>query len=151
MRRFRREIEATKKLNHASIIKLIDHSALDDGAGSDRQFLVMPIANGGDLTRRDRLSSFEGSLDSVVQVAKQVAAALSVAHANGIIHREVKPANILFTGMGPEIWLTDFGICLIREEPRITEPPEAVGPRSFMAPELEDGGQLAVIAARHWA
>jgi serine/threonine protein kinase len=107
----------------------------------------MPIANGGDLTRRDRLSSFEGSLDSVVQVAKQIAAALSVAHANGIIHRDVKPANILFTGLGPEIWLTDFGICLIREEPRITEPPEAVGPRSFMAPELEDGGQLAVTDA----
>jgi serine/threonine protein kinase len=145
--RFRREIDAIKRLDHPNIIKLIDHSALEESAGSDHQFLVMPIAQGGDLSRPDRLKLYEGSIDSVLQSARQIADALKAAHAKNIIHRDVKPANILFTGIGPEIWLTDFGICLIREESRITEPPEAVGPRAFMAPELEGGGQLEVTPA----
>jgi serine/threonine protein kinase len=83
----------------------------------------------------------------VVTVAKQITAALIAAHAANVIHRDVKPKNILFTGNGHETWLTDFGICLIREAPRITELPEVMGPREFMAPELADGGELDVTPA----
>jgi hypothetical protein len=146
--RFRREIEAIKRLTdpdthqaHPNIISLIDHSALDDTGNPEKQFLVMPIANGGDLDDAGRLSLYKDSIDAVLQVAKQVAGALSAAHAAKIVHRDVKPENILFTGAGHELWLSDFGICLIREAPRITEPPEVMGPRAFMAPELEQGGQ----------
>jgi tRNA A-37 threonylcarbamoyl transferase component Bud32 len=146
--RFRREIDAIKRLTdrdtqqtHPYIISLIDHSALDD---TGNQFLVMPIANGGDLSDPGRFSLYKDSIDGVLQVAKQIARALSAAHAAEIIHRDVKPANILFTGRGHELWLSDFGICLIREAPRMTEPPEVMGPRAFMAPELEQGGQLEV-------
>ena len=144
--RFRREIDAIKRLTnpetrqaHPNIISLIDHSALDNTGDPEKQFLVMPIANGGDLSDPGRLSLYKDSIDGVLQVAKQVACALSAAHAAEIVHRDVKPENILFAGFGHELWLSDFGICLIREAPRVTEPPEVMGPRAFMAPELEQG------------
>jgi len=149
--RFVREIEAIKRLTdpktqeaHPNIISVIDHSALDDIENPDKQFLVMPIAQGGDLSRPGRLSLYKDSIDGILQVAKQVATALSAAHVANIIHRDVKPENILFTGDGHDLWLSDFGICLIRELPRLTESPEVMGPWAFMAPELAMGGELAV-------
>ncbi len=152
--RFRRQVEAIKRLTdpethqaHPNVISLIDHSALDEDQDTEKQFLVMPIAEGGDLSAPGRLSLYKDSIDTVLQVAKQLTAALIAAHAVQIIHRDVKPKNILFTGNGHETWLSDFGICLLREAPRITETPEVMGPRAFMAPELEDGGQLDVTPA----
>jgi len=104
--RFRNEIDAIKRLDHPNIIKLVDHSALDVGASDDKQFLVMPVAEGGDLSRSDRLGLYKGSIEAVLQVAKQIAAGLRAAHAVGVIHRDIKPENILFKGIGHEIWLT---------------------------------------------
>lgn len=146
--RFRHEIEAIKRLQHPNIIRLIDHSALDNPNGEiEKQFLVMPIAGGGDLSEAGRVSVYKDVIDGVIQVGKQLASALAAAHAEGIIHRDVKPENILFTGVGHEAWLSDFGICLLRERARATDSGEVVGPGSFLAPELEDGGQLNVTPA----
>jgi serine/threonine protein kinase len=145
--RFRNEIEAIKKLHHPNVIRLIDHSALDDPSSDEKQFMVMPIAAGGDLSSAGRLSLYPTSPDSIVVVAKQIAGALTAAHAAHIVHRDIKPQNILFTGNGHETWLSDFGICLLRENPRSTDSGEVVGPRACMAPELEDGGKLHVTPA----
>jgi serine/threonine protein kinase len=146
--RFRHEIEAIKRIQHPNIIKLIDHSALDNPNGEiEKQFLVMPIAGGGDLSEAGRVSIYKDIIDGVIQVGKQLASALAAAHAEGIIHRDVKPENILFTGIGHETWLSDFGICLLRKQARTTDSGEVVGPRAFLAPELEDGGQLDVTPA----
>ncbi len=142
------EIEAIKRLSHPNIVKLIDHSALDDPAGElAKQYLVMPIASGGDLGDPGRVSLYADNIDSTVHVAKQIAAGLEAAHLAGIVHRDIKPGNILSTGNGHEIWIADFGICHLRESERITPADEVVGPRAFMAPELEYGGQLDVTAA----
>jgi len=146
--RFRNEIEATKRLSHPNIISLIDHSALSETSiAPEEQFLVMPIAQGGHLGDRDRLTLYKGSVDAVLQVAKQVACALEVAHAAGVVHRDIKPQNILFTGKGHNIWISDFGISLICGADRSTETGEIIGRRGFTAPELEDGGRLDVTPA----
>lgn len=143
--RFRAEVEAIKRLQHPNVIRLIDHSALDsEDLSETRQFLVMPIAAGGDLSAPTRVALYHNNLDSTLSVALQLASALDAAHAADVIHRDVKPENVLFTGHGHDAWLTDFGICLLREAPRITPADEIVGPRGFIAPECEDGGLLNV-------
>jgi len=146
--RFRNEIEAIKRVHHPNIIKLVDHSALNNPNNEiEKQFLVMPIADGGNLSATGRVSIYKDMIDGVVLVGKQLASGLSAAHANNVIHRYVKPENILFTGVGHEVWLSDFGICLLREQARSTDAGEIVGPRAFLAPELEDGGKLDVTFA----
>jgi hypothetical protein len=69
------------------------------------------------------------------------------AHAAGIVHRDIKPANILFSKLDHEVWLSDFGICHSGSEERHTEVGEVVGPKGFIAPELEPGGQIPVSGA----
>jgi hypothetical protein len=141
--RFRREVEAIKLLDHPNIIKLIAHSALEvDGASPEKRFLVMPLALGGDLSKRAAL--YKDNLDGTLIVARQIASALDSAHAAGIVHRDIKPQNILFTGQNNDVLLTDFGICFVRDEKRYTPDDEVVGPWAFMAPELEHGGALDV-------
>jgi serine/threonine protein kinase len=142
--RFQKEVEAIKLLQHPNIITLIDHSAFDD-ASAEKQYLVMPIAAGGDLGQEGRVRLYTDNIDAVLGVAKQVASGLSAAHAAGVTHRDIKPANILSTGNGHDVWISDFGICFLRDSERHTEMAEVVGPRSFMAPELEYGGKLEVM------
>lgn len=141
-RRFENEVKALTKLAHPNIIKLIDHSALDVGFSGSANYLVMPIAKGGDLSEPERLRLCMQSIENCLPIANQLTAALAAAHAANVIHRDVKPRNILFVGPGSELWLSDFGICLIGEADRSTELGEIVGPRYFMAPELEEWGPL---------
>lgn len=146
--RFRAEVEAIRTLQHPNVVPLIDHSALDASEGDvERQYLVMPIAADKSLADSGRAARYKDNIEGTLNVALQLAAALQAAHVEGIIHRDVKPANVLLTGNGHEIWLCDFGICLIRQAERHTETHEVVGPRMFMAPELEAGGQLDVTPA----
>jgi serine/threonine protein kinase len=142
--RFLNEVRAVTTLKHPHVIPLIDHSALDaHPSDKERQYIVMPIAAGGSLAKA--AARFKGDVRRTIKVAKQIAAALAAAHAQRIIHRDVKPANILFQmDGGDDIWVGDFGICLIDDgQSRHTEVDERPGPAMFMAPELS-GGQLDV-------
>ena len=145
-KRFESEVAAISLLRHPNIVRLVDHSALgatDDDGGKD--FIVMPLAAGGDLS--ERAQDYKDSLEKVLEVARALASALSAAHALGVVHRDVKPANVLFADEGNLPWLSDFGICLIRDRERATETHEVAGPWAFMAPEVEDGGRLEVMPA----
>jgi serine/threonine protein kinase len=144
--RFLNEVAAIKTLNHQNVVRLIDHSALDaEPDVSEKQFLVMPFAAQGDLTKRRQL--YTKNIDATLKVAKSLAEGLKAAHDQEIIHRDVKPANILFPDVSHDVWLADFGICLIRDAARSTLDDEAVGPIQFMAPELEAGGKLDISPA----
>lgn len=120
--RFLQEVRACKSLRHPNIIEVVDHSALDDlSADDEKMYLVMRHLEGGDLERRARI--YQGSVDSTLDVAVALAGALQHAHGHGVVHRDVKPANILFAGQDNVPTLSDFGICLIRGEDRSTETP----------------------------
>jgi serine/threonine protein kinase len=137
--RFRREVDILRRLDDANIIKLIDAQVQEDGSEDD-SYLVMPIAERGDLD--DRLSLYRDQLESVVQVALQIARALKHAHDAKVVHRDVKPGNILFPKVGHDVWVSDFGLSYdLEAQERHTPDGEVVGPRVFIAPELTEYGQ----------
>ncbi len=133
--RFERESRAAAQLNHPNTVRIYD-TGLED----DLVFLVMEHVDGPSL--REVLRR-EGPLDPVVVAAlgEQVAAALGDAHAHGLVHRDVKPANILLASDGT-VKVTDFGIAkaLSGTDATLTTPGTVVGTAAYVAPEqLEDG------------
>lgn len=143
--RFVTEVRAGLMLSHPNIVSIVDHSLLAED--EDKKFIVSPIAAGKDLSRRVGL--YKGALDSTVVVARGLCEALAHAHSNLIIHRDVKPENVLFPSEDShQPWLADFGICLYTDAAsRVTGENEVVGSAYFMAPELEAGGVLDVTPA----
>ena len=100
--RFIKEAHIVASLNHPSIITIYDIDRLADG----RYYLAMEFLPGGDLARH------KGELfapERALQIVRQVASGLAVVHDKGLVHRDVKPANVLFRGDGTAV-LTDFGV-----------------------------------------
>jgi serine/threonine protein kinase len=132
--RFKQEVAAMLKLDHRDILKVVDHSF----AGTE-PFLVSEFCDGGTLE-----SSVERRLprlDDAFRWFIYIADAVNHAHSQGVIHRDLKPANIFLRSPTFIPLVGDFGLCYLEEtaKERHTEVSEAVGPRFFMAPELEDG------------
>lgn len=142
--RFRQEVEILRRLHHDNIITIVDARLAED-RDEEISYLVMPIAQHGDLDAR--LGIYTGHLGTIIEVAKQIAAALAYAHAAKIIHRDIKPGNILFPEVGHKLWVADFGLSLDQMAERNTADGEVVGPRFFIAPELDEGGALNVAPA----
>ena len=137
--RFMAEIEALKRIYHPNVIRIVDHSTPEDlrDEKEPTYWFVMPKAEGRDLSKR--LPLYKDSIDATLSVAIQLTEALRAAHSAGIIHRDVKPANILFAGSGHDLWLSDFGICHTVDSERLTPDGRVMGPRGFTAPEIESG------------
>jgi hypothetical protein len=135
--RFLREIRITAQLNHPHILPL-----LDSGEADGLLFYVMPYVAGGSL--RGRLHRGEGwTLDTVRPLVRDVAAALEHAHRQGVIHRDVKPENILFFEGEPMV--ADFGIARAVTSAggdQLTRSGFPVGTPGYMSPEQAMGGSL---------
>lgn len=127
-KRFVREAHIVASLNHPSIITIYDVDRLADG----RDYLAMEFLAGGDLARH------KGEVfapERALQIVRQVASGLAVVHDKGLIHRDVKPANILFREDGTAV-LTDFGVAKDLDiDSELTQFGVAVGSPAYSSPE----------------
>jgi serine/threonine-protein kinase len=130
--RFRREAEAASQLGHPHICAILDYGSLGDTV-----YIVMPFLAGGslaDILARDRTVQTAAT----ASIGAQVAAALDYAHRRGIVHRDIKPDNILFDEDGHAL-ITDFGIATARFHGRLTKTGRAMGTPHYMSPEQAMG------------
>jgi serine/threonine protein kinase/tetratricopeptide (TPR) repeat protein len=126
--RFRREGQALRELNHPSIVKIFD-TVEENG----NQYLIQEFLGGGDL--KSRILDMPLSIKEVLNIALDLADALTRAHRLNIIHRDLKPANVLLDDAGKP-HLSDFGIALIGGMERVTEKGSAIGTADYMSPEM---------------
>jgi eukaryotic-like serine/threonine-protein kinase len=139
--RFRREALAVAKLVHPNIVQVYD-----TGIDSGRHYIVMEYVQGKSGAQ---LLQAQGKLDPgiAVEIGVQACAGLDYAHRHGIIHRDVKPGNLMVIG-GPAggggdmtVKLADFGIARASEQTRITQVGSVVGTAAYLAPEQARGDE----------
>ncbi|WP_233581121.1 serine/threonine-protein kinase, partial [Streptomyces triticirhizae] len=129
--RMRREATAAARIGHPGVITLHD-LVLEDG----RPWLVMELVRGGSL--EERLADGPIERAEAARIGLGVLEALVAAHGAGVLHRDVKPANVLLGPFG-RVVLTDFGIARVEGEQALTDTGAFVGSPEFVAPELALG------------
>jgi serine/threonine-protein kinase len=139
--RFRREALAAAKLIHPNVVQVYD-SGLDPEA--HRHFIVMEYVEGPTVAQlmreRDRLP-----VDRAADVAVQACAGLEYAHRHGVIHRDVKPGNLIVNPDGV-VKLVDFGIAKAAEDSHITKIGSVVGTAAYLSPERAQGDEATATA-----
>jgi serine/threonine-protein kinase len=133
-KRFAIEARAAGKLNHPSIV-----TTFDFGEEGDLAFLAMELLEGTDL--RTRLKDGALATEEAVQIALQVAEGLAFAHERGVVHRDVKPGNIMLLERGGAK-IMDFGIARMHSEDFKTSTGMVLGTPRFMSPEQIAGGAV---------
>ncbi|HEX5392689.1 MAG TPA: protein kinase, partial [Rhodocyclaceae bacterium] len=133
--RFFREAETAGRLNHPHIVTIYDA-----GEEHDLAFIAMEFLKGQDLvpyTKADHLLP----LPAVMSIAARVAEALDYAHKNNVVHRDVKPANIMYEPDSDTVKVTDFGIARLTDSSK-TKTGMVLGTPSFMSPEQLAGSKV---------
>jgi eukaryotic-like serine/threonine-protein kinase len=130
--RFRREAQAAANLNHPNIVAIYDW-----GQESGTYFIVMEYVEGRSL--RDLIRS-EGALDAgqAADITAEIASALAFAHRSGVVHRDVKPGNVLLTRSGT-VKVTDFGIARAGTSDGLTQTGSVMGTATYFSPEQAQG------------
>ena len=143
LERFRREADTVAKLEHNNILPIYEYAeALVDG--QRLSYLVMPYLRGGTL--RERIDEFKRSgrqfeLSTIASYISQIADALSYAHSLGVIHRDIKPGNLLFHQDG-RLLLSDFGIVRLIAMPSLTTAGSFLGTAEYASPEQVSAAEL---------
>ncbi len=141
--RLLREARTAGRLNDPGIVTVYD-VITDDGVDHivmeliDARTLAQVVATSGPLDER-----------AVVTIGRQVLTALRTAHDGGVVHRDVKPSNVMLAADG-RVKLTDFGIAQAADDPRLTTTGSLIGSPGYMSPERLEGGG-ATPAADLWA
>jgi beta-lactam-binding protein with PASTA domain len=131
--RFKREAQSAAALSHPNIVSIFDRGASEDGT----YYIAMEYLPGGTL--KDRIMR-KGALPArtAAAVALQIAEALQVAHERGVIHRDIKPHNILITESG-DVKVTDFGIARAASSSTMTRTGSILGTAHYISPEQAMG------------
>jgi serine/threonine-protein kinase len=142
-RRFVHEARAAAAVRHPNLVRIVDA-----GEEAGRQWLAVELVRGRSLDERLRA---EGplALDDVLRVAHDVAAALDALHAAGLVHRDVKPSNVMLRAGGDAV-LADFGLARGPDFTVLTRPGQVVGTLDYLAPELIRG-EAATVASDVYA
>jgi hypothetical protein len=128
LERFRREARVAARLQHPNLVQVFDFDA------GDRPYLVMEYIEGGSLA--DRIAAGEASEPEAL--ARELLSALRHIHSNGVLHRDVKPENVLIDLDG-HVRLTDFGIAQPTGATSLTQTGQVIGTERYMAPEVRAG------------
>jgi eukaryotic-like serine/threonine-protein kinase len=132
LERFRVEARHAARVDHEGIADVYDY-----GEGSGSAYLVMELVSGDSLARiiekRIRLTGVE-----VLSIIEQTARALHAAHEDGLVHRDVKPGNLLITPNG-KVKITDFGIARVADQVALTATGQVMGTVQYLAPEQATG------------
>jgi serine/threonine-protein kinase len=139
LERFRREATVLHELNHPGIV-----SVIDAGPGEKGAWMALEVVGGCDLARYTRPARLLPP-PMVARIGVRVAEALAYAHARGVIHRDVKPANILVDWSSDVIKLADFGLARMGEHTQ-TRSGVTLGSPDYMAPEQLAGGAVGPAA-----
>jgi serine/threonine-protein kinase len=134
--RFEREIDATARLAHPHVVRIFDWGVTDDGIW----YYAMELLEGLDLAR---LVEAQGPLPpaAVVRIGIQAGRALGAAHATGVVHRDVKPANLfVVAGEVTSLRVLDFGVARVEGDDGLTHTGAVIGTPAFMPPEVLAGG-----------
>ncbi|MBN2085402.1 MAG: protein kinase [Anaerolineales bacterium] len=137
--RFEREAKAVATMRHPHIVQIYDYEAAEDA-----NYMVMEYIDGGTLQDRVFTLAKEKKylpVREALAILGQVAEALDYAHERGILHRDVKPSNILLDSSG-EAYLTDFGIARILSGAQYTATGVMIGTPAYMSPEQGTGEEI---------
>ncbi len=143
--RFQREIETVKRLSHHTIIKVLDHSDIDD----EFQFYVMEYHQNAktleEIIFPPACNPFHGNILKCLDLFEQIITAIQVCEvqSDSILHRDISPKNILVLENG-NVCLIDFGLCHTVNDTTITLTGENLGTRSYAAPECGAGSEFEI-------
>ncbi|MGH7211123.1 MAG: serine/threonine-protein kinase, partial [Acetobacteraceae bacterium] len=135
-KRFLREARSSAQVRHENVVQVYEV------AEQPLPYLVMEFIPGETLQQRlDRVGPMDAA--EVVRIGRQIAEGLAAAHAQGLIHRDIKPGNILIeAGPSPHVKITDFGVARAADDASLTQSGTIAGTPMFMSPEQAHGDSL---------
>jgi hypothetical protein len=136
--RFCREARAAASISHENVVAV---HQVDIDEDKDLPFLVMELVTGESLEKKLEREG-QITLREIVRIGMQTAAGLAAAHEKGLIHRDIKPGNILLEQSGQRVKLTDFGLARAAEDVRLTRSGLVAGTPLYMSPEQATGEEL---------
>ena len=131
--RFKREAQRMRQLDHPHVLSSVELGSLDSG----QLWLSMPVLGGGTL--RERLSQGPPTVEEADRWARQLLSALVALAEAGVVHRDVKPSNLLLDDDGA-LMLVDFGVALSEDDARLTRTLQQMGSLAYLAPECRGAG-----------
>jgi hypothetical protein len=142
LERFLREARSAAAIDHPAVVRMLHVDVSEEGV----LYQVQELVEGETLENRIRAGS-RWSHDTAARVVSTLCEALAAAHARGIVHRDVKPANIMLTREGAGLKLLDFGISKLHQDEEwaagATLPGTVLGTPAYMSPEQINGGALS--------